>query len=241
MEKIQKEKAHVVRLGSQITELLYRVINSRSIITVYTDFVQDNFSSALLRLVPDEYLILDELKPSPNLPSERSLIGHNFNIQAYVDGVALELETRIIASGIQDGVRYYKTTFPKQIVYEQKRGSFRVSTTIDQRIPVSFQLSSGATYKGELFDISSGGISIALRQEVMDPRTSRGVLIPNCVIQLPGVKEPFRCQLELRNIRQAGRMQLVGTSFHDITPRQERIVEKYVASLDRKRLRQLLR
>ena len=241
MEKIQKENAHVVRLGSQITELLHRVINSRSIITVDTDFVQESFGSALLRLVPDEYLILDELKPSPKLPSERSLIGHAFGIQAYVDGVALEFETRVIASGIQDGVRYYKTTFPQQIVYEQKRGSFRVSTTIDQRIPVSFQLSNGTTHKGELFDISSGGISIALRQDVMDPRTSRGVLIPNCVIQLPGVKEPFRCQLELRNIRQAGRMQLVGTSFHDITPRQERIVEKYVASLDRKRLRQLLR
>lgn len=241
MEKIQQENAHVVRLGSQVTELLRRVVNSHSIITVSTDSIQDSFSSAVLKLIPDKYLILDELKPSPNLPSEHSLIGQLFNVQAYVDGVALEFESRVIASGIQEGVRYYKTSFPQRIVYEQKRGSFRVSTTIDQHIPVNFQVSNGNTYKGELYDIASGGISIALRQRIMDPRTSRGVLISNCTIQLPGVKEAFRCQLEVRNIRQAGRMQLVGTSFHDITPRQERIVEKYVATLDRKRLRQLTR
>jgi len=241
MEKIQEENAHVVRLGSQITELIYRVINSRTIVTISTDFVEESFGSVILRLVPDEFLILDEFKPAPDLPSERSLIGHGLYISAYVDGVALEFETRVIASGRQDGIRYYKTSFPKQIIYEQKRGSFRVSTTIDQRIPVNLQLRSGEKLKGELFDISSGGISIALRQQVMNPETKRGVLIPECVIQLPGIKEPFRCQLELRNIRQTGRMQLVGTSFHDITPRQERVVEKYVASLDRKRLRQLLR
>jgi c-di-GMP-binding flagellar brake protein YcgR len=241
MEKIQEENAHVVRLGSQITELLHRVINSRTIVTVTSDFVQDEFGSVLLKQAPNEFLIFDEFKPAPNLPSERSLIGHNLNVQAYVDGVALEFDTRVTASGIQDGIRYYKTSFPQQIIYEQKRGSFRVSTTIDQRIPVNFQLSSGEKFTGELFDISSGGISIALRQQTMNPETKRGVLIPDCVIRLPGIKEPFRCQLELRNIRQAGRMQLVGTSFHDISPRQERIVEKYVASLDRKRLRQLLR
>lgn len=241
MEKIQEENAHVVRLGSQITELLYRVINSRTIVTISTDLMKENFGSILLRQAPNEFLIFDEFKPTPNLTSDRSMIGQVLTIQAYVDGVALEFKTRVIATGRQEGTRYYKTSFPTQIIYEQKRGSFRVSTTIDQRIPVNFQLVTGEKFKGELFDISSGGISIALRNGTMNPDTSRGVLISECVIQLPGIKETFRCQLELRNIRQAGRMQLVGTSFHDISPRQERIVEKYVATLDRKRLRQLLR
>ncbi|MBD3669475.1 MAG: flagellar brake protein [Gammaproteobacteria bacterium] len=241
MEKIEQENAHVVRLGSHITELLKRVIHTRSIITVETDFVEESFNSALLKVVPDQYLILDELKPSPRLHSVRDLIGQVFNIQAYVDGVALEFDTRVIASGVQDDVRYYKTSFPREMLYEQKRGSFRVSTTIDQKIPVKFQLKTGESYKGELFDISSGGISIALRQDVMDSRIPRGVIIPQCTIQLPGVREPFECQLELRNIRQSGRMQLIGTSFYKLSPRQERIVEKYVATLDRKRLRQLMR
>lgn len=241
MEKIEEENAHVVRLGSHITELLRRVVHARSVITVDTSFVEQSFSSALIKVVPDQYIILDELKPSPRLPSVRNLIGQAFDIQAYVDGVALEFESRVIATGVHDDVRYYKCAFPKEILYEQKRGSFRVSTTIDQQIPVSFQLKNGESFKGELFDISSGGISIALREYFMDSRTPRGIVIPKCVIKLPGVRDPFECQLELRNIRQSGRMQLIGTSFYQLPPRQERIVEKYVATLDRKRRRQLLR
>jgi len=232
---------HTVTLSSHINELIQRVIHGRATISVVTPYDETPSSSAILKLVPHEFLLLDELKPSPRLPSERALIGKKIEIKAYVDGISLEFSTNVIGSGVQQGTRYYTVAVPREIIYEQKRGSFRVSTTISQQIPVSFNMQSGLSYRGELYDVSTGGISIALRKEKLDERLLRGTKIPECTIHFPGSREPFYCQLELQNIRTSGRMQLVGTSFISLTPRQERELEKYVATMDRKRRRELVK
>lgn len=232
---------HTVTLSSHINELIQRVIHGRATISVVTPYDQAPSSSAILKLVPHEFLLLDELKPSPRLPSERSLIGKSVDIKAYVDGISLEFSTNIIGSGVQHGTRYYTAAVPRDITYEQKRGSFRVSTTISQQIPVRFNMQSGLSYRGELYDVSIGGISIALRNEKLDERLRRGTVIPECNIDFPGAREAFFCQLELQNIRTSGHMQLVGTSFISLTPRQERELEKYVATMDRKRRRELMK
>ncbi|MDH5184556.1 MAG: flagellar brake protein [Gammaproteobacteria bacterium] len=232
---------HTVKLSSHINELIQRVIHGHATISVVTPYNKDPSSSAILKLVPHEYLLLDELKPGPQLPSERALIGKTVGIKAYVDGISLEFSTSVIGSGVQRGTRYYTVAVPREIIYEQKRGSFRVSTTISQQIPVSFSMQSGLSYRGELYDVSTGGISIALRNEKLDDRLLRGTEIPECHIHFPGAREPFFCQLELQNIRTSGHMQLVGTSFISLTPRQERELEKYVATMDRKRRRELVK
>ena len=232
---------HTVQLSSHINELIQRVIHGRGTISVVTPYDEEPCSSSILKLVPHEFLLLDELKPSPRLPSERALIGKNISIKAYVDGISLEFSSKVIGSGVQRGTRYYTIGLPREITYEQKRGSFRVSTTISQQIPVSFSMQSGLSYRGELYDVSTGGISIALRREKLDERLHRGTVIPECTIQFPGAPEPFYCQLELQNIRTSGLMQLVGTSFTSLTPRQERTLEKYVATMDRKRRRELVK
>ena len=232
---------HSIKLSSHINELIQRVIHGRATISVETPYDENPHSSAILKLIPHEYLLLDELKPTLKLPSERALVGKNVRIKAYVDGIALEFSTSVIGAGEQRGIRYYTVAVPREIIYEQKRGSFRVSTTISQQIPVSFKMQNGLSYKGELYDLSTGGVSIALRQERLDERLPRGTLIPECNICFPGSRDPLYCQLELKNIRSSGRMQLVGTSFTTLSPTQERVLEKYVATMDRKRRRELVK
>lgn len=218
-----------------IADLMQRMHKGRASIRI--KFLQDHelYSSMVIQVYSDKKaIVIDELTPMPDL--ERAILRKEMEIYAEVDGVAVHFKTFIAKVGMNKGGRFYILPFPKQVVYEQKRDAYRIPTSISTDIKTIIHWNKIARSEGRLHDMSVGGVSISLNQPpTLDVDVNKS--IPECEIFFPEYKEPFTCRLQIRNYRDIDRTFLIGASFYALTPRQQRIIEKIVATQDRLRRR----
>lgn len=221
---------------AEIFILLKRAFESRCLLTVFIGSDRTPYTSAILEVVRDgRYLVLDELTPA--LGHERLQAEPRVEVRALIDGIELRFDTRVTQIGAQDGLPYYKVAFPQEVVYAQRRRQHRVTVPLSQGFEVIVTFADEQELRGELRDLSVGGLCARIRSGEIDPKQDRHALA-SCRILLPD-ERTILSDVEILHIDAPARPRVprIGARFVDPAPAMLRRIEQFCAELDRLHIR----
>lgn len=221
---------------ADIYVLLKRAFETRCLLTVYVGPERTPYTSAILEVVRDgRYLVLDELTPSRG--HERLKTEPRIEVRALVDGIEMRFESRVAQIGEQDGLPYYKVDFPTEVVYAQRRRQHRVPVPLSQGFEVIVTFADEQELRGELRDLSVGGLCARIRSGKLDATHDRNALA-GCRIVLPDDRS-IVCDIEILHIDAPARTRVprIGARFVDPSPATLRRIEQFCAELERLQVR----
>ncbi len=191
------------------------------------------YNSTLLGVMPgDKAIELDELHRKEG--HNQIVPGSTLHIMTRLHGVEIRFHVRAESITLSDGIAIYRCPLPAQVQHLQRRAYYRARSARAQHIRIGLRLTAREVVDGELVNLSVGGL--AVRCQGLDGRTlAEGMQLTDCLIPLPGQRQPLLCTLALRNLhdeRQGGYLHL-GFAFIDLDTRQQQQIERAVATLDR--------
>ena len=216
----------------KIQKLLERLQAAHTLVSVKLPAFPGMFSSMILEIHPDRgWVSIDELNPQEG--HRKLMESGRLTLIAESEGVDIRFDGEVIETGSQAGIYFYRLRFPPTIKYFQRRSSYRVKVLRTSAIPVTLVAKDTAVAKGELYNISSGGMAIKF-QNPLSPSFVRGDMVPECELALPeGGK--LVCVLEIRHImssRSEGPF-IVGTRFVNLNTTQQRQINRFIATVER--------
>lgn len=212
--------------------LLKRAFEMRCLLTVCVGDERAPYTSAILEVVRDgRYLVLDELTPASGHARIRQ--EPRIEVRALVEGIEMRFESRVDQIGEQDGLPYYKVAFPQEIIYAQRRRQHRVTVPLSQGFEVLVGFADEQELRGELRDLSVGGLCARIRSGTIDPTHDRNALA-SCRILLPEDRM-ILSDIEILHIDAPPRPRVprIGCRFIDPAPAVLRRIEQFCAELDR--------
>lgn len=221
---------------AEIFILLKRALETRCLLTVFIGSDRTPYTSAILEVVREgRYLVLDELTPA--LGHERIQAEPRIEVRALVEGIELRFETRVTQIGAQDDLPYYKVAFPQEVIYAQRRRQHRVTVPLSQGFEVIVTFADEQELRGELRDLSVGGLCARIRSGTIDPKQDRHALA-SCRILLPDERS-ILSDIEILHIDAPSRPRVprIGARFVDPAPAMLRRIEQFCAELDRLHIR----
>ncbi len=222
----------------QIVNLLRRIQDTRTLLSVTVAGSNELYNSAIVEVDATlGYVLLDELTPTDghvHLLHSRALHAH-----ARLHGVDISFAGALQEAGERDGIAFYRLPIPALVSYRQRRANFRAHVGMGMPVPIVLGNRHMQELGGTLCDISIGGIG-ALLQAGSATALRQGVMFDRCNIRLPRGSE-ISCRLEIRFISQDERRHAlrIGGRYVDLDRNQEKIIEHFVAALERELLRKM--
>jgi c-di-GMP-binding flagellar brake protein YcgR len=194
-----------------------RIRTQHALLSVRVANTQDTFNSVILEIDPQyRWLTMDELHPDAG---HRAFIAQRrITVFGEFDGVDLRFDCELIEVGTQSNIHFYRVSFPKAVKYYQRRSSYRVRVLRSTAVPVIVML--------------SGGVAVKFARGA-SKNITRGQLISECEIRFPD-GEKLICAIEARHVVRNNQDQtLLGARFMRLTNVQQRMVNRFIASLER--------
>ena len=223
----------------QLVALLRRLYENRILLRVAIPGMDRQFNSMLLNLNPErDYVLLDEL--NDETAHRRALESGRVRVFGQHDGVEMNFNLDIHTAQNRRGVRFYQAPLPECIHYMQRRADYRVHVAMDMGISVLLPLTHDTQIDGQLCDVSMGGLGARLE---LDQDIQRGLIIPDCRIQLPQDPAPLQADLEVRFILPDEQHQALrlGGRFSKLTTEEKGRLRKFVSQLEREMIRRRTR
>ncbi len=227
-----------ITLAPFILGLLKRIQNQRAMLTITLPGSDKNYNSAVLEINEEQaYLVIDELSPESGHPLLLDI--KELRARTRVEGARISFSTTLIDAGRESGIAYYNLTLPTEIDYLQQRASYRVKTKVAQPIPVTLIHAEGQTIKGELQDLSVGGLSIRIAHKQLPAALKTTDTLP-CRFRL-AQDEEITCTLEIRSIRSKDNNTPVrlGCRFVNLAAQQQKMIQRYVIALEREQIKKM--
>lgn len=222
----------VMENHGQIVSILTRLRQERSLLTVSVAGSNREFRSAVLSVDPHQRLVtIDELYPERG--HELVATGTELAILSRVDGVETRFRLRVASVGIDDGVYYYTTALPEEVLYNQRRQFVRVPVRLALQRHCRLY-DDERTVAIQLTDLSAGGFGAYVLggHEVTRSETLR------FEIELDGI-EPLTGEAQILHAHHdkvRKRLQF-GARFMGLPPRERAHLERVVVALQRELLR----
>lgn len=219
----------------QIAGILRRLQDAHALIHVSLPGQGDSWLSTIIEVQQSNgQLLIDELSPREGngaLQRVRRAI-----VSAQIQGVDISFATNLIESDEADGLLFHRMAMPDMVRYWQRRSSFRARVGASAVIPVQLEREDGLQLGGELFDISVGGIG-SRHKATTGVLPLLGEIWEECRITLPD-RQQITCGLEIRYVGAGERNGLrIGARFVDIQRANLKLVENFIAHLEREALR----
>lgn len=234
---MNNDNREIIANPARIRGIISNIHKSRNLLNVSLPGDSRPYNSIILEFDTDaNTLTLDELNPQEGHTS--FLQGRRAIIKTTINGVDIRFQVELQNVSASDDIAYYIVGIPNKLDYHQLRAYHRVPIGLNS-IPVLLIQNDKDLLEGELHDISAGGISVRFSHKI--PETiKRGTLIPTCMIELSN-KDKISTELEIRFISKPddGKRTLIGARFVGMDKPQQRIVERFVASLDRELRRKM--
>ncbi len=218
----------------RITTLLVRIKEARGSVLVHFAKNSNQFSSAILEINPDSSMIVfDEFIPKEGHDTLLKL--KQFNVTARIEGVSIHFKSELKSVNTDNKISSYTTTYPVRILYEQRRGAFRVPVGKNTEIPITISTETDNTYEAYLVDLSSQGIGAYI--ETNDEFTEYGKKY-FCKIHLPNGRF-VSSELELRYIKPDDKIKKlqIGCKFINLTASQRKLLERFIMTLQREAIK----
>lgn len=230
---------NLVEAPDKICHLLQQISGGHQLVNISMRAGQETVraSSAIIKVDPERLLIyLDELNPqaaNDTLQQTKSC-----RVDALLKGVPISFNGDWAGSGTQDGIPFHGLRFPTRIRYDQRRAYFRVQVPLVPRTPVVLHVGDGPVWDARLRDISLGGLKADL-DKAPTTLVRIGDRVNNVLLRLAGQKE-LRVDLEVRSFKRSQHDDhlLLGARFVDLKPDSHRLIQRYIARLERDRLKQ---
>jgi len=218
----------------QIFSILTAVQKSRTPITIKFEGSERYFTSIILKTDLDKsHLIIDEIAPEEghvlamkNLP---------FSIRGSHSGVSLFFRPNIISgAGTENNIAFYSIPLPDEMVYQQRRGSYRalVPRVLNTQANIT-STSQNHSLTGRLYDISITGCRINFEGEIK-PELVRGDVFEQVDISLPeGDKINYPLKLKHARYSRESNETSCGFHFEGIDKAGQRMVDRFVYFLQR--------
>jgi c-di-GMP-binding flagellar brake protein YcgR len=226
-----KEPLDTVSDPAQIANLLKRMKEHRALLTVTVPGDTDVYLSAVLDVDPSEgFCRLDELVP-PEGNSALARAGR-FNAYAQCQGIDISFHGTVHQTGEDADGLFYRIALPAQVHYRQRRAYYRARINRGQTIPIILPAKDGSELHGRLHDISVGGLGGEF-ENYTGPLLDPGETVADCRLLL--VERPLNLTLEVRfaSLDETRRLLRLGARFLDLPRPEQKLVEQFVAAVDR--------
>jgi c-di-GMP-binding flagellar brake protein YcgR len=122
---------------------------------------------------------------------------------------------------------------PQTMVRLQRRQFFRVPVAVDENVQCHID-HKGTEMSFHLYDISCGGIGTRQIDRAFTP----GTIIKNCLIELPGVAQPVKVDVEVRvsseiTLDNGKKLRHTGLAFVNLEQSQEILIQRYIFTVER--------
>lgn len=246
-----------------IAHILARVKEGRLPLSVRVPGSLERFASLVLELnAASGYLVLDELMPQTG--QDLLLRAGRFEAWGKDNGVDFSFAGNVLQTGRQGDAAWYRVSLPKVIKYFQRRAYYRVHVGMALGIMVLLHREQAHDeVKGQLCNISIGGLSARLHQPALlppepeenlvpgigvsaafpydlSPGLQTGEIIPDCRIRAQRDDEII-CGLEVRHIvyDPAHKLTRVGGQFIGLDRAQQKRLGNFVIKLERELRRKM--
>jgi len=236
---MHEENDHITQ-PAQIAGVLKRLQEAHVLLRITIPGENQAYLSALLEVqLVDNFLLLDELNPPEGNAALQRV--RRIGVSAQLQGVDISFTTELMDVGSSAQVAFYRLAMPKSMRYQQRRSSFRARINLARVVPVLLAREDGAALEGELFDISVGGIGTR-HKPGKATEVRQGEIWDDCIIRLEGSQE-IRSAIEVCFIGEdsRSRQMRLGGRFIKLAPQQTKIIENFVAALERDLLKKLRR
>jgi c-di-GMP-binding flagellar brake protein YcgR len=219
-----------------VIKLLRQIMAAPPLCSVTLNNSSETFFTSILEIQEvNGLIILDKL--SPNSGNSTLLKNKELKLSACVNGVTLSFNLKeIVAEKSPDNI-LYKARFPGKIYYPQRRSSPRIATN-STLIP--FQGTSRdtkTTIGGYVYDFSRNGVGVNFYTDRGD--ITRGDKLMNCLINLPD-EHTLSFDLSVRSSKKlnpANRQRQLGGYFDNLSPQNQKKLDRYISALEREQIR----
>ena len=216
---------------------LARVLTAHCLLELRFVATQQACQTALIDLAPAAgMLVLDTLEPPP--PAALLADAPAVRLRTRLDGVTIGFATRIVGRGETDGIPCYQAPYPTALETNQRRSEHRVAVPLAKLITATIVDARGRTLRGELRDLSPGGFAMRITGGELCGANAAAGWHGHCTLAWPAAP-PLLSAVVVRYLRPAHgrRAPRVGVCFAGLSPVDLRRLERYVAALERERVR----
>jgi len=225
----------IITSKTKISAILGQFKNLPSTLAIIPCDTNTPYKGMLLDIAPDRKIITLALH---NNSSIHSILSKKHEAKISITFVGTEASFSAVFIEALKSRQEFHFAFPKQLKYFQRRAEHRVHLNTNTVATVAFIDAEGKPHSGQVKDLSATGMSIQLEETDL-PDLSATPTIAACTIKLPDNPE-ISCQLNVRYTKiksHVGRCTL-GVSFSDLGHGHLRLIERFIAGVERKALRQ---
>lgn len=222
----------ILTAADDIQHLFKRISAKHSLLSIQIESFDEYYGSTIIEInIKENYLVIDELYPIDG--HEKIQIGSRLIFNTQYQGAFVNFSGTIEAIGENDKAAYYKIGMPEKVEYHQRRNTYRISTSVSEPVPVTLINEDDIMIRGELRDISHGGLCIRIKAQ---PHISLDAdnYIPTCLIQVENRQKILTsiniCHVE--EINETGSLR-IGAEFAHMSKIDRRELEHLIASLER--------
>lgn len=218
--------------ADDIQHLFKRISSKHSLLSVQIDSLDDYYGSAIIEINNEEnYLVIDELYPKEG--HEKIQTGTRLVFNTQYQGAFVNFSATVEAISENEKAAYYKIGIPKIIEYHQRRNTYRIATSVSEPIAVTLVNEDDIMFKGELRDISHGGLCLRVNALPHITLNSENY-IPTCLIQVNNRQKILSsiniCHVE--KVNETGSLR-IGAEFANMSKIDRRELEHLIATLER--------
>jgi len=195
-----------------------------------------SFNSMLIDVDADKNTMMIDIL-HPTLAHEKLMENKRFDFNVTHKGVQISFSGCIKEMVEDDGKPAYLIDFPDELIYKQRRQSFRAPISKDMVLPITLTDSeTGETCTGIINNISRGGLCLQFDHTVDYEFTKMSILSGNFHIK---DDVAITCDMEIRNItiNSEYRHTIVGICFKKITKTDKRHIQNFALNMERKMLK----
>lgn len=223
---------NVLETEVEIARLLKRLQDHLVIMTASFPGDPENYNTSIIKMdYKNRLFYLDELIPRSGDEQLREF--EKIQLRTRLDGAILTMDCKLKESNDENGVAQHIMYFPTRARSIQRRESYRVSIPLTKRYQVNMQTEAGLFIAGFLNDISYSGVAIRL-ETPQEFYVKVGENIPFLTLHLD---ETLTCEMDVRRIYHSLGNIVVCGRLLEVTPTQQRIIQKFIAKVDREKRR----
>ncbi len=216
--------------------LLEMVRSKHTLLQISMPGVPEVFFSAILSINPEEnFILLDEINTKRG--HELLLIHKKLNVLTRINGIELRFSANLVNTYDKDGIAIYKLEYPENVIYQQKRQSYRINIGLGINIPIKLKREDGIPVYGNMINLSETGAGIALNSPCS---VQMSEILPYCELRI-AEDNVITCQLEVRYINTDNneKPQHIGGQFIGVSNSHQRELSKLVINLQRDLMKRL--
>jgi len=158
------------------------------------------------------------------------------NARAVVQGIETRFSTSLEQAETESGIWLYRVHFPAEILYLQRRSSFRIPVSASSGVRVQLAKSDQEPFEARVVDMSETGLGVELQAY---GQLQRGEVLA-CSLFLPE-RKPISCKFEVRytEILSQPQKHRVGGRLVELASGHRKTIARTVTDLQRDLIRKL--